>query len=92
MTEQSEYPNTRDDVLTLAYRLIESVPTWDTKLFQHLRSHFHGLTSEWCTSGLITEVDVDCFRSALDVALALEKAKRNRPKTPWWDIASRIGF
>jgi len=92
MAENPEFPHTREDALTLAYRLVESVPTWDTKLFQHLQSHFHELTSKWRESGLITEVDVDCFRSALDVALALEKAKRDRPKTPWWDIASRIGF
>lgn len=92
MTERDTYPNTRQDALTLAYRLVESVPTWNTKLFQHLRSHFHELTCKWRESGLITEADVDCFRSALDVALELEKAKREQSKAPWWDIASRLGL
>ncbi len=90
MADTPDYPRTRQDALTLAYRLIEVAPGWDAKLLPQLRTHFHNLTGKWRMSGLLTEEDAASFHVALDAAL--EKAKRDRQKPPWWDIAARIGL
>ena len=72
----------REEALGLAESMIVKASTYESPAYQ--AGYFEGLVAGWHQCELITTAEMRSLRKRMRENLP--------PKTPWWDIAARLGL